>query len=81
MVKKRLVVYIASGVLLIIVSAFSISFLLSSGFYEQKIAHYLYHDQTTQALRDVNLLLFFHPDNLYGIHIKTLLTLKNIRYP
>jgi hypothetical protein len=56
-------------------------FFKNPGNLEKKIAQYIYSDQTEKAVSEINILLFFHPKNLYGIRMKDLLTSNSIRYP
>ena len=48
---------------------------------EKKIAHLLYKDQPVEAIREIKLLLFFHPKNQYGVRMLSLLTSESIKYP
>jgi hypothetical protein len=81
MVRKNMLLIIACFAILL--GSFSI-ICFSFGnteYLEQKIAHHLYIDQPIQALRDIRILLLFHPNNIYGARIQKLLTSTSIQYP
>jgi len=48
---------------------------------EKKITGFLYRDQPIEAIRQIKILLFFHPSNQYGQRVLSLLTSDAIHYP
>jgi hypothetical protein len=77
--KKSWVVAIGLACLVILSIASLTSFNPSP--HEKKIAQYLFSDQPKEAIREIKILLLFHPKNIYGIRMRDLLTLENIHYP
>jgi hypothetical protein len=81
MVKKKkiwLIVGCLACTIILLLIAFAYQ---DSTIHEKKIAQYLYADHPTEAIREIKILLFFHPKNIYGMRMRDLLTSDDISYP
>jgi len=81
MAKKKIGIVVGVVVALLVAAGVGFFALSNPGPREQRIASYLYTDQPIKALREIKLLLLFHPDHVFGKRMYDLLTKRELNYP